>query len=59
MPSKTAVQAALLEALYRHNGTIKEFASSEGIVAELAAIFHLSAVHGLPSLRRSIERRID
>ncbi len=42
MPSKKEVQEALLIALFRHNGTIKEFGAGQEIVNEIAADFNLT-----------------
>lgn len=42
MPSKKEVEEALLKILVKHNGTIKEFATGEEIVEELADLFSLN-----------------
>ncbi len=42
MPLRKEVEDALLEALFRHNGVIKEFSSSEEIVNEIADEFELN-----------------
>lgn len=42
MPTKKDVEEALLKTLFRHNGTIKEFAIGEPIVEELADSFSLN-----------------
>ena len=42
MPSRKAVEEALLKSLFKHNGTIKEFAVGEEIVEEIADDFHLN-----------------
>jgi hypothetical protein len=42
MPLRTEVEKALLEALYKHNGVIKEFGAGEQIVNELAENFKLT-----------------
>lgn len=42
MPSKKEVQEALLIALFRHNGTIKEFGAGQEIVDEIAGYFNLT-----------------
>ena len=42
MPSIEEVENALLVALFNHNGTLREFASGEEIVNELADYFHLN-----------------
>ncbi|MFH1196277.1 MAG: HNH endonuclease [bacterium] len=42
MPSRKAVEDALLKSLFKHNGTIKEFGAEEEIVDELADDFELS-----------------
>ncbi len=39
MPSNEKIEDALLVSLFNHNGTIKEFASGEEIVAEIAEYF--------------------
>jgi hypothetical protein len=42
MPSNEEIEHALLISLFNHNGTIKEFASGEEIVDEIADNFHLN-----------------
>lgn len=42
MPSNEEIEEALLVALFNNNGTIKEFASGEEIVNEIADYFHLN-----------------
>lgn len=42
MPSNEEIEHALLVSLFNHNGTIKEFASGEDIVTEIADYFHLN-----------------
>ena len=42
MPSNEEIEDALLVSLFSHNGTIKEFASGEEIVDEIAEYFHLN-----------------
>src|SRR5437868_5100057 len=42
MPTRKDVEQALLRALLKHDGTIKEFGSGEGIVDEIAGEFQLS-----------------
>ena len=42
MPSRQEVEHELLKTLFRHNGVVKEFASGEEIVQEIADIFLLS-----------------
>lgn len=42
MPTQIEVETALLKALFRHNGIIKEFGSSEKIVGEIADDFNLT-----------------
>lgn len=42
MPNKSEVEAALLKALFRHNGVIKEFSLNEEIVDEIAGEFNLN-----------------
>ncbi len=42
MPARTEVEEALLIALFRHNGVIKEFGSDEEIVIEIADSFGLN-----------------
>ena len=41
MPLRKEVEEALLKALFRHNGVIKEFSSGEKIVDEIAEEFEL------------------
>lgn len=42
MPTRKKVEEALLITLFNHNGTIKEFATGEEIVDEIAGIFSLN-----------------
>ncbi len=42
MPSNEEIEDALLVSLFNHNGTIKEFASGEEIVNEIAEYFQLN-----------------
>lgn len=42
MPLRKEVEGAILKALFRHNGIIKEFSSSEEIVNEMADEFELN-----------------
>lgn len=42
MPAKQEVENALIATLFKHNGSIKEFADGEAIVAEIADIFSLN-----------------
>lgn len=42
MPSNEEIERALLVSLFNHNGTIKEFATGEEIVNEIANYFHLN-----------------
>lgn len=42
MPSRKAVADALLKSLFKHSGTLKEFAVGEAIVEEIADDFHLN-----------------
>jgi len=42
MPLRKEVEQALLKALFRHNGVIKEFGSGEEIVDEIADDFKLN-----------------
>ncbi|MBK8053170.1 MAG: HNH endonuclease [Saprospiraceae bacterium] len=42
MPSKMDVELAILKTLFKNNGTIKEFASGEEIVTEIANLFSLN-----------------
>jgi hypothetical protein len=42
MPTRKDVEEALLKTLFKHNGTIKEFAAGEEIVNELADSFSLN-----------------
>ena len=42
MPTRKEVEQALLKTLFKHNGVIKEFASGEEIVNEIADNFSLN-----------------
>lgn len=42
MPTRKEVEEALLITLFNHNGTIKEFATGEEIVDEIAGKFSLN-----------------
>jgi len=42
MPARKEVEEALLKTLIKHNGTIKEFATGEEIVEEIADLFSLN-----------------
>jgi hypothetical protein len=42
MPKKQDVKNSIIETLFKHNGSIKEFASGEEIVTEIADMFSLS-----------------
>ena len=42
MPSKMEVEIAILKTLFKNNGTIREFASGEEIVTEIANLFSLN-----------------
>jgi 5-methylcytosine-specific restriction endonuclease McrA len=53
MPAKKEVEEALLKTLIKHNGTIKEFATGEEIVDELADLFSLNEEQ-----RRAVLERI-
>ncbi len=46
MPVRNEVEESLLIALFKHNGVIKEFGSSEEIVAEIADYFGLTEEQG-------------
>ncbi|HRD81917.1 MAG TPA: HNH endonuclease [Saprospiraceae bacterium] len=52
MPTKKDVEQALLKTLFKHNGTIKEFAAGEDIVNELADVFSLSEEQRTVALER-------
>ncbi|MDR2716498.1 MAG: hypothetical protein LBB89_00325 [Treponema sp.] len=41
MPARQEVKNAIIETLFKHNGSIKEFAVGETIVTELADLFSL------------------
>ena len=43
MPSRKKVEEALLKTLFKHNGVIKEFATGEEIVNEIADEFILGS----------------
>jgi hypothetical protein len=42
MPARQEVKNAIIETLFKHNGSIKEFAVGEAIVAEIADLFSLN-----------------
>jgi hypothetical protein len=42
MPARQEVKNAIIETLFKHNGSIKEFAIGEAIVAEIADLFSLN-----------------
>jgi hypothetical protein len=42
MPTRQDVENAIITTLFRHNGSIKEFAAGEEIVDEIAGVFSLS-----------------
>lgn len=44
MPSRKAVEQALLRSVLKHDGVVKEFGGSEEIVEEIANEFHLTKV---------------
>jgi hypothetical protein len=52
MPPKQEVEEELLKVLFRHNGVVKEFASGEEIVNEIADIFSLSEEQRIVPLER-------
>jgi len=52
MPSRQSVEKALLETLFRHNGTVKEFSSGEEIVTEIANMFTLTHEQRIAVLER-------
>jgi hypothetical protein len=52
MPSSEKIEEALLVSLFNHNGTIKEFASGEEIVNEIADFFHLNEEQRTAALER-------
>lgn len=52
MPSNEQIEDALLVSLFNHNGTIKEFASGEEIVNEIADYFHLNENQRTTVLKR-------
>ncbi len=52
MPRRQEVEIALLKTLFKHNGTIKEFASGEDIVDELAELFSLNEEQRVAVLER-------
>lgn len=58
MPSNEEVEHALLVSLFNHNGTIKEFASGEEIVDEIADYFHLNE-HQRTAVLERIYRKED
>lgn len=58
MPSKKEVEKALLKTLFKHNGVIKEFATGENIVNEIADEFYLNNLQRTAQLER-IYRKED
>jgi hypothetical protein len=52
MPTRKAVEQALLKTLFKHDGVIKEFAKGEEIVNEIAEAFDLSEKQRTISLER-------
>jgi hypothetical protein len=58
MPTRQEVAHALLKALIRHGGIIKEFGSNEAVVDELAAECDLNEAQRAATLRQSTESRI-
>jgi hypothetical protein len=58
MPSKEEVENALLKTLFKHNGVIKEFATGESIVNEIADEFYLNNLQRTVQLER-IYRKED
>ena len=52
MPSNEEIEHALLVSLFNHNGRIKEFASGEDIVDEIADYFHLNENQRTAALER-------
>lgn len=52
MPSRKEVEQALLRTLFNHNGVIKDFATGEGIVNEIADKFELNEVQRTVPLER-------
>jgi len=52
MPQKMEVEEAILKTLFKHNGTIKEFAAEEEIVDEIAELFTLKESQRVAVLER-------
>lgn len=52
MPSRIEVEESLLKTLFKHNGIVKEFASGEEIVDEIANEFSLDSVQRGVQLQR-------
>ncbi len=52
MPSTEEIEEALLVSLFNHNGSIKEFASGEEIVNEIADYFQLNEEQRTAALER-------
>jgi hypothetical protein len=52
MPARQEVENAIITTLFRHNGSIKEFASGEDIVSEIAGIFCLNQEQRETALER-------
>jgi hypothetical protein len=53
MPARKDVERALLEALFRHGGTIQDFSSGQKVVAEIADRFHLTTEQRTAILTRT------
>ncbi len=57
MPSRKEVEEALLKTLFKHNGVIKEFATGEEIVNEIADEFILNENQRTASFRKNLSQR--
>jgi hypothetical protein len=52
MPAKQDIENAIITTLFRHNGSIREFAAGEEIVAEIADMFSLNQEQRKTALER-------
>jgi hypothetical protein len=58
MPARSKVQGALLRTLLKHGGVVKEFATGEEVVGQLADQFQLNSLNAPLLWRRCIEKKI-
>ena len=59
MPVRKEVEEALLIAMFRHNGVIKEFSSGEEIVNEIADYFGLNEEQRTAYLETIYRKKIE